>query len=125
MIRQEVAHDRTAGSLKAMDSQYKIAGTIRDLSMGGALVVGTSQHEQLHDGDMIVFTLPEANIREPLVTQVVGILPLEDGRIQFHLQFQGLKELNRLKLARFLTSLKEKGIATGDKLGQPVTPAAS
>lgn len=107
VIRQELASDRTAASLKALDSQYVIEGTLRDLSLGGALVVGHSNQELLHDGDMIVFRLPQAQIREDLVSMVVGIIPMDDGKVQFHLQFQGLKELNRLKLSRYLTNLKE------------------
>ena len=107
VIRQEYATNRALASLKAVESQYKIRGSIRDLSTGGALVVADARDTVLQDGDIIIFTLPDAQIREDLVSQVVGIMEPEKDVIQFHLQFQGMKEINRLKVSRFLDRLKE------------------
>jgi len=107
VIRQEYATNRALASLKAVESQYRIEGSIRDLSTGGALVVADSRNTRLQDGDIIIFTLPDAQIREDLVSQVVGIMEPEENVLQFHLQFQGMKEINRLKVSRYLDRLKE------------------
>lgn len=107
VIRQEYTTNRALASLKAVESQYRIQGSIRDLSTGGALVVADARKTKLEEGDIIIFTLPDAQIREDLVSQVVRILEQENDQIQFHIQFQGMKEINRLKISRFLDRLKE------------------
>ncbi len=98
-----------------MDSQYRISGSILDLSTGGALVVGDARKIALEDGDIIIFSLPDAQIREDLVSQVVGILKPNEDTIKFHLQFQGLKEINRLKINRFLAKLKAEATPPPDE----------
>ena len=126
VIRQEFANERTAGHLRAMDSQYRFDGDIKDISIGGALVVAGSAQDRLHEGDMVVFRLPDAQIKDDVVGQVVGLFARDDGRSQAHLQFLGLRELNRLKLGKFLVSLKKEGASysQGTKLAQQqnVTP---
>ncbi|MCH8075252.1 MAG: PilZ domain-containing protein [SAR324 cluster bacterium] len=114
VIRQEYATNRALASLKAVESQYRIQGSIRDLSTGGALVVADARKTALEDGDIIIFTLPQAQIREDLVSQVVGIMEPEKDVLQFHLQFQGMKEINRLKVSRFLDRLKENPPTPGE-----------
>ncbi|HKI98080.1 MAG TPA: PilZ domain-containing protein [bacterium] len=120
VIRQEFASERTAGALRALDSQYRFDGAIRDVSIGGALVVANGHHEKVHEGDMIVFRLPAAQIKDDLVAQVVGLFQRDDGNTQVHLQYLGLKELNRLKLGKFLVGLKQSGATytQGTKLAQ-------
>ena len=114
VIRQEYATNRALASLKAVESQYRIQGSIRDLSTGGALVVADARDTVLQEGDISIFTLPDAQIREDLVSQVVGIMEPEKDVIQFHLQFQGMKEINRLKVSRFLDRLKENPPTPGE-----------
>lgn len=123
VIRQEFTNERTAGHLKALDSQYRMNGAIRDISIGGALMIAEGHHDRLHDGDMIVFRLPAAQIKDDLVGQVVGLLPLDDGTTQIHLQFLGLRELNRLKLGKFLVSLKREGAKYSHGTKQTQQPA--
>jgi hypothetical protein len=109
VIRQEFTNERTAGHLKALDSQYRIDGAIKDISIGGAFVLAQGHHDRLHEGDMVVFKLAEAQIKDDVVGQIVGLLPRDDGTTQVHLQFLGLRELNRLKLGKFLVALKKGG----------------
>lgn len=106
VVRQEFASERATGGLKALDSQYRFNGSIRDISIGGALVIAEGRQERLNEGDMIVFRLPAAQIRDDIVGQVMGVMLLDDGNTQIHLQFVGLKELNRLKLGKYLSRLK-------------------
>jgi PilZ domain len=126
VIRQEFANERTAGNLRALDSQYRFDGAIKDISIGGALVFKQGGPDQLSEGDMVVFRLAEAHIKDDVVGQVMGLFPRDDGQTQVHLQFLGLRELNRLKLGKFLVSLKQGGAAysQGTKLAQQqsVTP---
>jgi hypothetical protein len=50
----------------------------------------------------------------------MGLFARDDGKTQVHLQFLGLRELNRLKLGKFLVSLKQGGAtySQGTKLAQ-------
>jgi len=121
VIRQEFAADRSAAQLKVLDSQYRFDGNIVDLSIGGALVMAKGRQERLHEGDVVVFRLPGAQMRDDVVSQVVGSLSLEAEATQLHLQFMGMKELNRLKLSKFLTTLKESSLppAAGEERAAP------
>lgn len=124
VIRQEYTGDRSIAHMKALDSQYMFEGTIVDLSIGGALVSVDKGHERLHEGDMIVFQLPDAHIKDDIVAQVVGIFPSDEGNTQIHLQLTGLKELNRLKLSKYLTMLKDNPPA-GEAGSEELRPHAS
>ncbi len=124
VIRQEYAQERAVGNLRALDSQYRIDTVLKDLSIGGALAFAEGQHDRLHDGDMAVFRLPDAQIKGDIVAQVVGIFPRgEGGNTQLHLQFVGMKELNRLKLGKYMARLKEA--APPPPTGERPAPAAS
>lgn len=120
VIRQEFTSERTAGSLRALDSQFRFDGAIVDISIGGALISSPSTTEHLHEGDMVVFKLPVAQIKDDVVAQCVGLFPRDDETTQVHLQFLGLRELNRLKLGKYLVSLKKGGAtySSGTKLAQ-------
>jgi len=128
IIRQEYTSDRSIAHFKVIDSQFVIDGILRDLSIGGALAEAKGGQDQLHDGDIVVFQLPGAQIRDDLVSQVTGMLPLDEGdAFQIHLQFQGMKELNRLKLSKFLEGLKAHGFPPpiGSPSGDAPSPSES
>lgn len=112
VVRNEMLGERSAAHFKAMDSQYSFEGTLKDISLGGVLAWSKGELERLHEGDMVIFRLPEARVRDDLVAEVMGLFPLE-GRTQIHLQFQGLKEMNRLKISKFLGSLKPAPLPMG------------
>lgn len=120
VIRQEFTNERTAGHLRTLDSQYRFDGALKDISIGGALVLADGKLERLNEGDIVVFRLPLAQIKDDLVAQVTGMFARDDGHTQVHLQFLGLRELNRLKLGKFLVSLKKEGATytQGTKLAQ-------
>ena len=124
VIRQEYTSDRAVAHLKAMDSQYVFEGEFLDLSIGGALVRAKEQENRLNDGDVIVFQLPDSQIKDDLVSQVVGIFEGEGGSTHMHLQFLGMKELNRLKLSKYLETLKENAV-TSVEYGESTAPGAS
>ncbi len=102
VVRQEVAAERTHNRFKAHESQFAVSGRLQDISIGGAMArlePGT-QHPQ--DGDFLVFRLPQAQIKEDLVAQVLHSVAGEEEGARVHVKFVGLSELNRLKLTKFL-----------------------
>ncbi|MDH5752163.1 MAG: flagellar brake protein [Deltaproteobacteria bacterium] len=117
VIRQEVASEHAPAHFKSTDAQGTFNGTLKDLSIGGALVFAGEDAQNIVEGDMVVFQLSQALIREDMVAMVVGQFERDEGNRQIHLQFQALKELNRLKLTRYLTTIK-------DSAAGPDTPQA-
>lgn len=108
VIRREFASIKSAH--RVQDSQYMFGGRLLDLSEGGALVEA-DEGKNLNDGDLLVFKFPQAHIKDDLAGTVVGGIPLESGSHRVHLQFHNMKEINRLKIARFLVTLKEQEAA--------------
>ena len=63
---------------------------------------------------MNIDTLHKRQIRWDRVSQVVGIMEPEKDVLQFHRQCKGMKEINRLKVSRFLDRLKENPPTPGE-----------
>ena len=108
IVKKEAAGSKTMMAFKAADSQYSFNGRIKDLSIGGSLLVTPSTKNNPEVGDMAVFQVHQAQIHEDLVAEVVRLTPLPDNFLQVHLRFQGIKEINRLKLNRFLEELERR-----------------
>jgi len=119
VIRQDLIAN-TAAQAKAQEAQNAINGVIKDLSIGGAMAVVGAEGEKLSDGQVVVFKLPQTQIKEDLVMMVVGQTSLDNGQWQIHMKFQGLKELSRLKINRYLTTAKEASLSPGAE-SQPAT----
>lgn len=105
LVKQQQAADRAHTRFKAADSQYSFLGNIKDLSIGGALVVIPVTEFKPEVADWVIFQIPEAQIYEDMVAAVVRMTPLDPGTVQLHLRFTGIKELNRLKMNKYLQSL--------------------
>ncbi|MBI4081229.1 MAG: PilZ domain-containing protein [Candidatus Lambdaproteobacteria bacterium] len=108
IVRHEVAAARSHSHFKADESQYALHGHVEDLSIGGALLIVPQGEQDPQEGDMVLFRLVEAQIRDDLVGTVVGTQQRADGTLQMHGEFVGMKELNRLKLSRFLQQLQSR-----------------
>ncbi|MDH4248942.1 MAG: PilZ domain-containing protein [Deltaproteobacteria bacterium] len=106
VIRQDLIANTPTSQAKVSDAQNAINGVIKDLSIGGAMVLTREDGEALTEGQLVVFKLPQAQVKEDLTMVVVGQAALENGFWHIHLKFQGLKELNRLKISRFLATAK-------------------
>jgi len=102
VVRQDAIEDKARAALRPQDSQYVMAGQLRDVSIGGALVSIADPEQAPETGDMVIYRMPEAQVQTDLVAQVVKKVLRSDGQAQIHLQFVGLKELDRLKLNRFI-----------------------
>lgn len=105
VVRQEIAAERGHRKFKAQDSQYSFKGAVKDLSIGGALVITPATSNNPEVGDWVMFRLPEAQILDDMVGEVVRLTPLDDSKVQVHLRFSGIKEINRLKMNKFLQLL--------------------
>ena len=106
VVKKEVVESRGHGHFKANESQYAFMGRLRDLSIGGGLMVIPVNDHNPKVGDLVVFQMPLAQINEDLGCEVVRHTPLEGDFLQVHLRFLGMKELNRLKVNRFLKTLE-------------------
>ena len=107
VVKQEVAAEKSHTHFKAEESQYAFKGRLRDLSMGGGLLVIPTSDKNPEVGDIVVFRLPDAQIAEDLVARVMRLTPLGAENLQVHLQFAQMKEIARLKLSKFLEILAE------------------
>jgi c-di-GMP-binding flagellar brake protein YcgR len=111
VVRQEFSQEKSAAALKVRDSQFLVEGRVKDLSSGGALAMVPHAQQAPEAGDMLIFKLAPAQIKDDIVAEVLRLVPRDDGNLQLHLQFAGLKELDRLKLNKYLTNLTQQGVA--------------
>jgi c-di-GMP-binding flagellar brake protein YcgR len=122
VVRQDAIEDKSRAALRPQDSQYVLRVQLRDVSIGGALAVVANAAQAPETGDMVIFRLPEAQVHSDLVAQVVRKSNSPEGQVQLHLQFAGLKELDRLKLNRFILEQQETmgaGAPPGAPTGAP------
>ena len=118
VVRKD-ATEKTALQLRARDAQYTVKAALKDLSVGGGLVFAKQDSGTPQEGDTLIFQLPAAQIREDLVAEVVRTVPRAEGERQLHLQFAGLKELDRLKLNKYLTNLTAAGVVASKGEDKP------
>jgi len=111
VVKQEVAAEKSHTHFTAGESQYAFKGRLRDLSMGGGLLVIPTSDKNPEVGDIVVFRLPDAQIAEDLVARVMRLTPLGEENLQVHLRFAQMKEIARLKLSKFLEILEEQPAA--------------
>jgi len=108
VVKQEVAAEHKHRTFKRHESQYSLLGKILDLSLGGLRLIAELPGQKPVEGDIVVFQLPQANIKDDLVAEVIGVVSPQQDMIQMHMQFVGSKELNRLKLSKFLQVEQER-----------------
>jgi c-di-GMP-binding flagellar brake protein YcgR len=116
VVRQDAIEDKSRAALRPQDSQYVLTAQVRDVSIGGALAVVADPSQSPEGGDMVIFRMPEAQVHADMVAQVLRKVDRPDGQAQLHLLFVGLKELDRLKLNRFIMEQQ-------DAAGSSVPPA--
>lgn len=121
VVRQEAA-EKAHALLRARDSQYVLQGRLKDLSVGGALALVPLGETSPHEGDTLIFHLAPAQIRDDLVAEVVRTAPVDGNRLHVHLQFAGMKELDRLKLNKYLTNLSGGPAGTAGGPGSAAAP---
>jgi c-di-GMP-binding flagellar brake protein YcgR len=120
VVRQDAIVDKSRAALRPQDSQFVLTAQVRDVSIGGALVVVSDPSQSPEGGDMVIFRMPEAQVHADMVAQVLRKVDRPDGQTQLHLQFVGLKELDRLKLNRFILDHQD---AAGSSVPPSPAPA--
>ena len=108
VVKQEVASEHKHRTFKRHESQYSMLGKILDLSLGGMRLIAELPGQKPVEGDIVVFQLPQANIKDDVVAEVIDVVAPQQDMIQMHMQFVGTKEINRLKLSKFLQNEVEK-----------------
>lgn len=86
-----------------IDSQYQCPGVVMDISIGGMKFQTKELPEKVTEGVNVVFKLEEAKIKNEINAEIVKISGSK-GKVNVHLQFQNLSELNRLYLQKFIAS---------------------
>lgn len=124
VIRQEIAAERSHFKFKAQESQYALKGVVKDISLGGAMAELVVTNSAPQKGDVIIFRLPEAQIKEDVVAQVVGISRNSNQILNTHLEFVGMNELNRLKLNKFIQIVERSAPAPQPVQESPSPPAS-
>jgi hypothetical protein len=123
VIKQEVAAERQHRAFKRHESQYSILGRVEDLSLGGLRMVCELPGQKPVEGDIIVFQFPPANIKDDLVAEIIEATSPKPNWIELRLQFIGMKEINRLRLSKFLQDQREAreqaGAAAAAQAGTP------
>ncbi len=97
-------------TLKLYDNQDRRVTETKGLTVNTApldkqKILGTNIIPVVSDDLADPFEIPEAQIKEDMVGEVVRLTPLEGNTLQVHLRFAGIKEINRLKMNRFLATL--------------------
>lgn len=104
-----------------------VNGNINDISVGGMRatienlpkkVNDEGQLQVIESGDIFIFHLQGANLREDLKARVLSISSVEEKH-QVHLQFYRTRELERLKIKKFIYRMEKKGEGTDTKAPAP------
>jgi c-di-GMP-binding flagellar brake protein YcgR len=87
--------------------EYKVKGKILDMSAGGMKLAITQKLEDpLKDGEVLLFHLSDASLREDMAATVLATIP-SSKQLNVHLQFRDSNALTRIKLMQFLHRYKK------------------
>ena len=107
VVKEEFASEKRHKAFKRNESQFSLPGHIVDLSLGGLRIMAVAPETRPAEGDIIVFQLPQARIKDDLVAEVLYTEAPTPNEFQMHLRFVGIKELDRLKLNKYLQMQRE------------------
>ena len=107
VVKEEFASEKRHKAFKRNESQFSLPGHIVDLSLGGLRIMAVAPETRPAEGDIIVFQLPQARIKDDLVAEVLYTESPTPNEFQMHLRFVGIKELDRLKLNKYLQMQRE------------------
>lgn len=124
VIKEEVAQERRHRAFKQHEAQYSLPGKILDISLGGSRIRLENPQLKPAEGDLIVFQLPQAQVKEDLVSEILDIAEIKPGVVQIHLRFVGMKELNRLKLSKFIQIQQEAEAEEAESGPEPASTAS-
>ena len=99
-------YESVKGQLNHLVGLDFFEGTIIDLSLGGVKIEALEIPKELQQGHILLFHLDEAKIRQKLPAKLLRIHELEQG-VSLHLSFVQIRELERMKLRKFVLKLQE------------------
>jgi len=104
---EQLSTGQQQGVSKEEMSETVIEGHIEDMSAGGFQIGAKVVPEDVNDGDIFVFHLPGANMREDLMAKVLKIIQRPTD-FTVHLQFIRMRELSRMKINKYLFNMKKR-----------------
>lgn len=99
-----------------------INGKIVDISVGGIKAVLEERPAKLSIGDLMIFHLQGANLRDDLKARVLGINSHDTGH-DVHMQFFRSRELERMKIKKFVFQRQKQ--STNGSPKKATAPASS
>ena len=99
-------YEAVKGQLNQLVGVGFFEGTIVDLSLGGLKIEVLDIPREIQQGHILLFHLDEAKIRQKLPAKLLRIRQLEQG-CSLHLSFIQMRELERMKLRKFILKLQE------------------
>lgn len=106
-VMSEEQLSAASGAAKTDMVVEAVNGKIVDISVGGLKAVLEEKPAKLDLGDLMIFHLQGANLRDDLKGRVLGINQLEKG-ISVHMQFFRSRELERMKIKKFVFNAKKQ-----------------
>ncbi|MDH4225780.1 MAG: PilZ domain-containing protein [Deltaproteobacteria bacterium] len=107
VIKQDKATAHPASYYRAEESKYSFQGRFMDISLGGIALMAPPGDFPVQAGDVLVFHLFEANIKENVISRVLKSETIEGGGMKIHGKLTGIREINRLKLSKYLQSVQD------------------
>lgn len=85
----------------------RLSGRIVDISLGGFRLITGYEQGAFGERAIVLFDIPEVNLKKKLQAQILEVFE-KRKRLSFHLQFFHLNDIERLKLNKFLSRLKNQ-----------------
>lgn len=88
----------------AEPSNVSCVGLVDDISIGGMKFIVKELPENTMVGTTVVFKLEEANIKQGIHGNIIRLNQVSSEKIDVHVQFYDMSELNRLYLQKFIAN---------------------
>ncbi len=101
--------DAIGGSISSAKSDMVLEsmnGKIVDMSIGGLKIVTDETSKPLKPGDVLVFHLQGAGLRDDLMAKILRVNDTKDSK-SLHMQFFRSRELERMKIKKFLFRMQK------------------
>ncbi len=101
-----------------------VNGQIVDMSVGGLKAEVEKLPKNFEEGDLLIFHIQGANLREDMKARVLKINP-RGSEYDIHMQFFRTRELERLKIKKFIFRTQKQTQQTNTQSAPPSTEQSS
>ncbi len=98
-----------------------VNGQIVDMSVGGLKAEVEKLPKNFEEGDLLIFHIQGANLREDMKARVLRINSTSADTHDIHMQFFRTRELERLKIKKFIYRIQKQTQQTTTRSGPPST----